>query len=109
MPDEPSFDAVVVGGGVVGGGVARDLALRGVRTLLIDKGDLSTGTTGTCSGMIHGGLRYLEFDVATTQASCADAGFIRKMAPHLTFRIPFLVPVYPDHRYGIELLETVLE
>ncbi|MFN7972821.1 MAG: FAD-dependent oxidoreductase [Acidobacteriota bacterium] len=106
---DAEFEAIVVGGGVVGAGIARDLAMRGVRTMLVEKRDFSAGTTGTCSGMIHGGLRYLEFDVATTQASCQDAGYIRKIAPHLCFRIPFLIPVYPEARYSVDIMETVLE
>lgn len=108
-PLAAEYEAIVVGGGVVGAGVARDLALRGVRTLLLEKRDFSSGTTGTCSGMIHGGLRYLEFDVATTRNSCVDAGYIKRMAPHLIFRIPFLIPVYPGARYGLEIVESVLE
>ena len=106
---DAAVDVVVVGSGVVGAGVARDLALRGVRTLLVERKDFSAGTTGACSGMIHGGLRYLEFDVGTTRDSCADAGYIRKMAPHLIFRIPFLVPIYPGAAYGLEIMETVFE
>ena len=108
-PLRKDYEVIVVGGGVVGAGVARDLALRGVSTLLVEKKDFSAGTTGTCSGMIHGGIRYLEFDIATTQQSCADAGYIRRMAPHLSFRIPFLMPVYPGAKFGLEIVETVLE
>jgi glycerol-3-phosphate dehydrogenase len=54
-----NFDVVIVGGGVNGCGIARDLALRGIKVILFEKRDLSSGATGGCSGMIHGGLRYL--------------------------------------------------
>jgi glycerol-3-phosphate dehydrogenase len=87
------FDVIVVGAGVNGTGIARDLALRGIKTLLLDKRDISSGATGACSGMIHGGLRYLLFDINTTRHSCLDSGYIQKIAPHLLFRIPFIMPI----------------
>jgi len=88
-----SFDVVVVGGGVNGTGIARDLALRGVKTALFEKRDLSSGATGGCSGMIHGGLRYLIYNLKVTEHSCVDSGYIQKLAPHLLFRIPFIMPL----------------
>ena len=60
------FDVLIVGGGANGTGLARDLAKRGVRVLLCEKGDLARGATGNSSGMIHGGPRYLLNDVETT-------------------------------------------
>ncbi len=91
MPE--SFDVIVVGGGCNGTGIARDCAMRGLRTLLVEKNDFGSGTTGASSGMIHGGPRYLLSEVETTKLSSRDAGYIRKIAPHLCFRIPFLYPV----------------
>jgi len=91
--DDPDFDAIVIGGGVNGAGVARDLTLRGVKVALYERGDLAGGTTGASSGMIHGGMRYLLYDRAVTRASCQDSGYIQKVAPHLIFRIPFLLPL----------------
>ncbi|HBQ21524.1 MAG: hypothetical protein A2Z91_02115 [Deltaproteobacteria bacterium GWA2_38_16] len=102
------YDVIIIGGGVNGCGVARDCALRGLKTLLIEKKDLSSGTTGASSGMIHGGLRYLLHDVKTTKTSSLDSGYIQKIAPFLLFRIPFL---YLIHKKGfhVELLETFFE
>ena len=54
------FDVVVIGGGITGAGIARDAALRGLKTALIDKGDFASGTSSKSSKLIHGGLRYLE-------------------------------------------------
>src|SRR5919107_6312113 len=54
------FDLIVVGAGINGAGVARDAAMRGLRVLLLDKGDISSGTTQWATRLIHGGLRYLE-------------------------------------------------
>jgi glycerol-3-phosphate dehydrogenase len=100
---------VVVGGGVTGAGLARDLALRGVSVLLLDKGDWGAGTSGASSWMIHGGPRYLEFDWETTRLSCEDAGHIVRIARHMVHRCVFLLPVLPGDRHGIERLETAME
>ena len=53
------FDLIVVGGGIIGTGIARDASLRGIKTLLIEKEDFGYGTTSRSSRLIHGGLRYL--------------------------------------------------
>jgi glycerol-3-phosphate dehydrogenase len=89
-----SYDVLVVGGGVNGSGVARDCAMRGLKTLLIDKHDICHGASGANTGMIHGGARYLLYDVNTAKESCTDSGYIQRIAPHLLFRIPFLVPFF---------------
>ena len=102
-----SFDVIVVGGGVNGTGIVRDLALRGIQTLLVEKRDLGSGATGACSGMIHGGLRYLLYDIETTKHSCLDSGYIQKLAPHLLFRIPFLMPL--PHPLTAPFFETYFE
>jgi len=106
-PDE--FDVVVVGAGITGAGVARDAALRGLRVCLVEQHDLGSGTTWGSSGMIHGGLRYIEYDWETTRVSCLDGGYIKRIAPHLLFPVVFLLPVYPDDPFGIEKKETALE
>jgi glycerol-3-phosphate dehydrogenase len=89
-------DVLIIGGGVNGTGLARDLAKRGARVILCEKGDFAGGATGASSGMIHGGPRYLLNDVETTAHSCEDSGYIQKIVPHLLFRIPFLVPLTRD-------------
>lgn len=94
------LDVLVIGGGANGTGLARDLAKRGLSVLLCEKGDFARGATGASSGMIHGGPRYLLDDTATTEHSCEDSGFIQQIAPHILFRIPFLVPVLRDNVYG---------
>jgi len=103
------FDVIIIGGGVNGCGVARDCALRGLKTLLIEKKDLCGGTSGASSGMIHGGLRYLLYDVKTTRLSSKDSGFIQKSAPFLLFRIPILYLMNKEKGLYAELLETFFE
>ncbi len=90
------FDLLVVGGGVNGCGIARDAAKRGLKVMLVEKGDISAGTTWGSSGMIHGGIRYLFSDVGVTKLACIDSGYIQKIAPHMIFRIPFIF-VLPNH------------
>ncbi len=103
------YDVAVIGGGVVGSGVARDAALRGLKTVLIEKKDLAGGTTGACMGMIHGGVRYLLYDYKTTKLSCIDAGYIANMAPFLIFRIPFLTPILKGDPIPVDIYETFFE
>lgn len=90
------YDLIVVGGGVNGTGIARDAAMRGHRTLLVEKRDFAAGSSGANSGMIHGGLRYLQYDRKVTELSCIDSGYIQRIAPHLLFRIPFLFPIHAE-------------
>ena len=58
--------------------------------------------------MVHGGLRYLLYDVPTTRHSSEDAGRIRRIAPHVTWRIPFLWPLFPGKRFLTEATEAFL-
>ncbi len=103
------YDVLIIGGGINGSGIARDCAMRGLKTILVEKKDFAAGATGTCSGMIHGGPRYLEYDIETTRSSCLDSGYIQKIAPFLLFRIPFIFPVLKDSKHGMEPIETFME
>jgi glycerol-3-phosphate dehydrogenase len=104
-----SVQVLIVGGGINGAGIARDLALRGVRCALVERREFGSGTSWASSGMIHGGLRYLQKDPEVTLHSCVDSGAIQRIAPHLVFRIPFLMPVFPEDPIGPELVEVGLE
>jgi glycerol-3-phosphate dehydrogenase len=104
-----SWDVIVVGGGVTGAGTARDLALRGLSVLLLEKDDWGGGTSGASSWLIHGGPRYLTYDWQTTRLSCIDAGHIVRIAGHMVHRCVFLLPVLPGDRYGLERMETAME
>ena len=100
--DGASLDAIVIGGGVAGAGVARDLALRGVSVALFEKGDFASGTSSKSSKLIHGGLRYLElFDWGLVRESLREKKTLERLAPHLIRPLPFLVPVYPGSRRGL--------
>lgn len=101
------YDLIVVGGGVNGTGIARDAAMRGHRTLLVEKRDFAAGSSGANSGMIHGGLRYLQYDRKVTELSCIDSGYIQRIAPHLLFRIPFLFPIHAERPERPKLRERL--
>ena len=57
--EEEEFELVIIGGGITGTGIAREAALRGIKTALIDKNDFGFGTSSRSSKMAHGGFRYL--------------------------------------------------
>jgi len=101
------FDVIVLGGGANGTGVARDCAMRGLRVLLLEKADFGVGASGNSSGMIHGGIRYMLSDRHVTALACLDSGYIQRIAPHLLFRIPFLMP-FASRKEGASLYERAV-
>jgi glycerol-3-phosphate dehydrogenase len=105
-PCEATSDVVVIGAGVNGCGVARDLALRGLSVTLFERNDIAFGASGNSSGMIHGGPRYMTKSPKVTEESCRDSGYIQAIAPHLLFRIPFIYPV-KDGAQGRILFELI--
>lgn len=98
-------DLIVIGGGIIGGAVARDAALRGLRVILIEQDDFGAGTSNASSRLIHGGLRYLEqFDLALVRQDLAERERLLHLAPHLVRPLPFLVPLYRKSRlYQLKL------
>jgi len=102
-----TFDLVVIGGGMAGAGIARDAALRGYRTLLLERKDFAFGTTSRSSKLIHGGLRYLElFDVGLVRESLRERERLARLAPHLVRPLPFLVPVYRGAKRGMLMIRV---
>jgi len=100
--DGAALDAVVIGGGMAGAGVARDLALRGASVALFEKGDFASGTSSKSSKLIHGGLRYLELgDFKLVRESLREKKTLERLAPHLVRPLPFLVPVYRGAARGL--------
>ncbi|UCD08921.1 MAG: glycerol-3-phosphate dehydrogenase [Dehalococcoidales bacterium] len=88
------FDLAVVGGGIVGTGIARDAALRGIKTLLVDKEDYAYGTTSTSSRLIHGGFRYLrQLEFGLVRQDMKEREILLSIAPHLVHPLPFLMPI----------------
>jgi glycerol-3-phosphate dehydrogenase len=95
------FDLIVVGAGINGAGIARDAAMRGLDVLLLDKGDVASGTTQWATRLIHGGLRYLEYyEVSLVRESLKDREILLHIAPHLVRPLGFLVPIYERAKHG---------
>lgn len=96
---ETPVDVLIIGGGITGAGIARDAALRGFRTALVDKSDFGAGTSSHSSRLIHGGIRYLEQRAfhLVFEAS-RERRVLLRIAPHLVRPLAFLFPVYRGSR-----------
>ena len=92
------FDLFVIGGGIVGAGIAEAASAHGLDVALVDKGDFAGATSSASSKLIHGGLRYLRLgDVGLVrEAHTERRALMRIVAPHLVRRLPFLFPLYED-------------
>ena len=94
LSSEPC-DVLVIGGGINGAAVAWDCALRGFKTVLVEKGDFGAGASAGCFKIAHGGLRYLQhLDIRRLLESVEDQRILRIIAPHMIHPIPFLIPCY---------------
>lgn len=90
-----SFDLIIIGGGIIGTGIARDAALRGLKVVIFEKGDFGGGTTSGSTRLIHGGLRYLEMlDFRLVRLDLKERETLLRIAPHLVQPLEFLVPFY---------------
>lgn len=99
--DATMFDTVVLGAGINGAGIARDAAMRGLSVLLVDKGDVSAGTSSWSSRLIHGGLRYLEHgEIGLVRESLRERERLLQVAPHLVKPLPLTLPIYAGQQRG---------
>lgn len=97
-----SFDVLIVGGGIVGAGVARDSAMRGLRTLLVEQADFASGTSSRSSRLLHGGLRYLaQGRVGLVREASMEKVLLGKIAPHLCKPLPFVFPVWKGDQWSL--------
>jgi glycerol-3-phosphate dehydrogenase len=95
------FDVIIVGAGINGAGIARDAAMRELTVLLLDKGDIGSGTSSWSTRLIHGGLRYLEHaEFGLVRESLREREILLKIAPHLVKPLPLLIPIYKGSRRG---------
>jgi glycerol-3-phosphate dehydrogenase len=90
------FDVLVVGGGIIGAGIAEAAASHGLDVALIDRADFAAATSSGSSKLIHGGLRYLQMgDVRLVREAHQERrALMNVVAPHLVERLPFLFPLY---------------
>ncbi len=100
-----TVDLLIIGGGIIGAGIARDAALRGLSVAIVEQNDFASGTSSRPTRLIHGGLRYLEqFDFALVRSDMREREILLRIAPHLVFPLPFLLPLYhPSLAYRVKL------
>ncbi|MGJ7610011.1 MULTISPECIES: glycerol-3-phosphate dehydrogenase [unclassified Variovorax] len=92
-------DVLVVGGGINGCGIARDLAGRGWRVVLCEKDDLASHTSSSSTKLIHGGLRYLEYyEFSLVRKALQEREVLLKSAPHIMWPLRFVMPHDPSMR-----------
>ena len=96
MTDRAANDTtvVVLGAGINGAALARELLLSGVNVVLVDTGDIACGTTAWSTRLVHGGLRYLEYgEVGLVRESLAERDRVARLAPHLVRPLDFYLPM----------------
>jgi glycerol-3-phosphate dehydrogenase len=95
------YDVIIIGAGINGAGIARDGAMRGLKVLLIDKGEPGCATTSASTRLIHGGLRYLEhFEFGLVRESLRERETLLKIAPHLVKPLAITIPIYKQSKRG---------
>src|SRR5215217_1565011 len=94
-----TWDVLVIGGGIVGAGVARDAAMRGLKTGLVEQSDFAFGTSSRSSRLLHGGLRYLaQGRIGLVHEASVEKKIVHHIAPHLADPLAFVFPTYSDNR-----------
>ena len=107
LEDSPEVDVLVIGGGIVGAGVARDAARRGLSVAVVEMNDLASGTSSRSSKLVHGGLRYLEqYELGLVFESVSERRILMDLAPHLVNPLAFLFPVYQGSRHNLLMIRA---
>ena len=96
---EELFDVLIVGGGIVGSGIARDAAMRGLKVCLVEQHDFAFGTSSRSSRLLHGGMRYLaQGRIGLVHEASVEKKVIHHIAPHLADPLPFIFPTYLENK-----------
>lgn len=104
-----NYDLVIIGAGIFGACAAWDAIQRGLSVALIEKGDFCQATSAHHFKMIHGGMRYLQhLDFRRLRESCYERSVLFRIAPHLAYPLPILIPTYGHGVKGKELLKAGL-
>jgi glycerol-3-phosphate dehydrogenase len=102
-------DVLIIGAGVNGAGLFRDLCEQGVDCLIIDKADFGSGTSAAPSRLIHGGLKYLETgEFRLVAQSTLERNLLLRNAPHLVHPLPTIIPIFSWTRGVFAALRTLL-
>ncbi|MBA4149997.1 MAG: glycerol-3-phosphate dehydrogenase/oxidase [Verrucomicrobia bacterium] len=98
LTSEP-LDILIIGGGIVGSGIARDAAMRGLRVGLVEQYDFAFGTSSRSSRLLHGGLRYLaQGRVWLVHEASVEKKIVHHIAPHVSAPLAFVFPTYSDNK-----------
>ncbi len=100
-------DVLIVGGGATGVGIARDLSLRGIPSLLIEKGDFTSGASGRNHGLLHSGARYAVSDPEAARECIVENRILKKIAPHCLEETGGLFVSLPED--GLEFRDLFLK
>ena len=101
------YDLLIIGGGAFGAAAAREAALLGIRTALIERADFGAGASAECFKMVHGGIRYLQHaDVPRLRSSARERSAFLRIAPHLVHPLPIAIPTFGHGRGGRAFLGT---
>lgn len=104
-----SFEVVIIGGGIYGACIAREAALRGLKTALLEKADFGHATSANSLKVVHGGLRYLQHaDILRMRRSINERRAMMRIAPHLVHPLPCCMPIYGHGLKGREAMALAL-
>ena len=73
---------LIIGAGITGTGLARDLALRGIASIVVDRGDFNSGASGSNHGLLHSGARYVAADPEAARECREESALLKRLAPH---------------------------
>lgn len=104
---EKTYDVIIIGGGATGAGIARDCSLRDVRSLLLERSDISTGATGRNHGLLHSGARYAVTDHESAVECIRENMILRKIAAHCVEETDGLFISLPED--GLEYQSVFVE
>ena len=104
------YDLIIVGGGIYGATTAWEAATRGLSVALIDRGDFACATSSNSHKIVHGGIRYLQqVDIPRIRESIRELHILMKIAPHLVYPMPFVIPLYGHGIKGPEVFRIALQ
>ncbi|WP_245424770.1 glycerol-3-phosphate dehydrogenase/oxidase [Shinella zoogloeoides] len=104
-----TFDVIVLGAGINGAGLFRDLCLQGLKCLIVDKADFGSGTSAAPSRLIHGGIKYLETgELGLVAQSTLERNLLLRNAPHCVEALPTFIPSFSLTKGAFAALRTLL-
>ncbi|SOC36748.1 glycerol-3-phosphate dehydrogenase [Rhizobium subbaraonis] len=104
-----TFDVIILGAGINGAGLFRDLCLQGLKCLIVDKADFGSGTSAAPSRLIHGGIKYLETgELGLVAQSTLERNLLLRNAPHCVEPLPTFIPSFSLTKGAWAALRTLL-